>query len=278
MAFLSETDVARLSLHAKEIRKTVIEMLRDAKSGHTAGSLGMADIFAAFYFYILNHNPEEPDWEDRDRLILSNGHIVPVRYAAMAHSGYFPLEETKTLRQLESRLQGHPERTKLPGLETTSGPLGEGLGQAIGIALGARMDNRAFHTYCIASDGEQQCGVTWESAMLAGREQLASLTLVIDRNNIQISGTTQDVLPIDPLTEKYEAFGWHALLVDGNDVEMFCEAIEQAHAVTDKPSVIIAHTIPGKGVPEIEGKYEWHGKAPNAKQAQAWLQLLEKSQ
>jgi transketolase len=250
-------------------------MLSEAGSGHTAGSLGMADIFSCFYFYILNHNPENPFDENRDRLILSNGHIVPVRYASMALSGYFPYEEIKTLRKFGSRLQGHPEKTKLPGLETTSGPLGEGLSQAIGIALGAKMDNKDFHTYCLMSDGEHQCGIVWESIMLAGKEKLSNLTAVMDRNSIQITGNTEDVMPIEPIVEKYEAFGWNTVFVDGNDVEMFCEAVEEAGSFKDKPTVIIAHTISGKGIKSIEGKYEWHGKVPTKKDAEKWLKELE---
>ena len=275
MSYLSETDVVHIEQCAQEIRKKVITMLSHAGSGHTAGSLGLADIFASFYFYILKHNPEDPLWNERDRLVLSNGHVVPVQYAAMALSGYFDTDELKTLRALGSRLQGHPERTHLPGIETTSGPLGEGLSQAIGIALGARMDNAEFQTFCVMSDGEQQCGIVWEAVMLAGKEKLNTLTAVIDRNSIQISGATEDVMPVDPLNEKYEAFGWQALLVDGNNVEMFCEAVEQARAEKEKPSVIIAHTVPGKGVPEIEGDYTWHGKVPSEGVAKEWIKKIE---
>ncbi len=278
MSFLSETDVAQLELRANLIRRAVIEMLANAGSGHTAGSLGMADIFACFYFYILNHNPEDPEMEDRDRLILSNGHIAPVRYATMALSGYFPYEEINTLRKFGSRLQGHPERKSLPGLETTSGPLGEGLSQAIGITLGARMDNKDFRTYCIVSDGEHQCGIFWEAVMFAGKEKLANLTVVVDRNEIQISGNTEDVMPIEPLREKYESFGWNVIFADGNNVEMFCEAVEGASNVKDKPTVIIANTVPGKGVKEIEGKYEWHGKVPTQEEAKKWIAELESEQ
>jgi transketolase len=274
MNFLSETDVAHLEVHAKNIRKTVIEMLASAGSGHTAGPLGMADIFAALYFYILKHNPEDPAWDERDRLILSNGHIAPVRYAAMALSGYFPIEDIHTFRKFGSSLQGHPERTHLPGVETTSGPLGEGLSQAVGIALGARMDKRPFRTYCIMSDGEQQSGLVWEAAMLAGKEKLSNLIAIIDRNNIQISGETEDVMPLEPIREKYEAFNWHVVLVDGNDVEAFCDALMQTKHVEDKPSVLVAHTVPGKGIKEIEGKYEWHGKVPSESEAKKWIKEL----
>lgn len=275
MSFLSETDVVQLETHARAIRKAVIEMLAAAKSGHTAGSLGMADVFSAFYFYLLSHNPQDPEWEDRDRLILSNGHIAPVRYASMALSGYFPRDELATLRTFGSRLQGHPERAHLAGVETTSGPLGEGLGQAIGIALGARMDEKEFHTYCLMSDGEQQCGSVWEAVMFAGKERLSNLTAVVDRNGIQISGPTETVMPLEPLVEKYESFGWHTILVDGNDVEMFCEAVQHARAYTDGPTVLVAHTVPGKGVPSIEGKYEWHGRVPSDDEAKQWLAELD---
>jgi transketolase len=277
MSFLSETEVVQLTLEANSIRQTVLEMLSFAGSGHTAGSLGMADIFTAFYFNILNHNPTDPDFEDRDRLILSNGHITPVRYATMAHRGYFPLEELQTLRKLGSRLQGHPERTRLPGLETTSGPLGDGLSQAVGIALGARMDSKEFRTYCLMSDGEHQCGIVWEALMFAGKEKLSNLTVVVDRNNIQISGLTEEIMPLEPLRDKYEAFGWNVLLVDGHDVEVFCDAIDHAKAEKEKPTVILASTIPGKGVPAIEGNYEWHGKVPSEAEAKLWIAELEKA-
>lgn len=237
----------------------------------------MADIFSAFYFHILNHDPADPEKEGRDRLILSNGHIAPVRYAAMAHAGYFPLEEVLTLRRLGSRLQGHPERTHLPGLETTSGPLGDGLTQAAGMALAYRMDDTPGRIYAVMSDGEQQCGITWEAAMFAGARGLSNLTAVIDRNHIQISGTTEEVLDVDPLAEKYEAFNWNVLLVDGHTIDMFIDAIETAKSVEDKPTVIIATTIPGKGVPEIEGDYTWHGKAPTKEQAERWIAALEEA-
>ncbi|MBY0294405.1 transketolase, partial [Patescibacteria group bacterium] len=213
---LTEGTVKQLELKAEEIRETIIEMLMAAGSGHTAGPLGMADIFTAFYFYILTQDPAHPDWEERDRLVLSNGHIVPVRYAAMAHAGYFPVEECLTLRKFGSRLQGHPERMRLPGLETTSGPLGSGLSQAAGIALGARMDNKNFRVYCIMSDGEQDAGNIWEAAMFAGNNKLSNLTAVMDRNNIQIDGMTEHVMPLENLRAKYEAFNWHVIEVDGH--------------------------------------------------------------
>lgn len=261
-------------MKAEAIRETIIEMLVEAKSGHTAGPMGMADIFAALYFHILNHNPKNPEWEERDRLILSNGHIAPVRYAAMAHAGYFPLEETKTLRKFGSRLQGHPERLKLPGLETTSGPLGSGLGQAAGIALGARMDDKKFRVYCAMSDGEHDAGNLWEAAMFAGANKLSNLTGIIDRNNIQINGMTEQVMPLENLRDKYEAFGWHVLECDGNNIAAFIEVVGEAKAIYEKPTVIIAHTIPGKGIKEIEFDYTWHGKPPTREQAAKFLEEL----
>ncbi len=273
-AYISEKKVKELEGKANLIRQTVIKMLVAAGSGHTAGPLGMADIFTAFYFHILNHEPRSPSWEDRDRLILSNGHITPVRYAAMAHAGYFPIAETLTLRKFGTRLQGHPERERLPGVETTAGPLGLGLGQAAGIAYGARMDNKKFRVYCLMSDAEQQAGNIWESAMFAGNNKLSNLTAVIDRNNIQISGMTEQVMPLEPLRAKYEAFNWHVLEVDGHNIEAFVDAVEEARAIYEKPTVIIAHTIPGKGIKEIEFDYNWHGKPPKPEEAKKFLAEL----
>lgn len=274
MEYIHGTKAKEIEEKANAIRRTVIEMLVAAGSGHTAGPLGMADIFAAFYFHILAHDPKNPLWEERDRLVLSNGHIVPVRYATMAHAGYFPVSETLTLRKFGSKLQGHPERTRFPAMETTSGPLGSGLGQAAGIALGAKMDGKKFRVYCLMSDGEQDAGNTWESAMFAAANRLSNLTAVIDRNNIQIDGMTEDVMPLESLRAKYEAFGWHVLEVDGHNVEAFVGAVGEAHAIYEKPTVIIAHTIPGKGVPDIEFDYRWHGKPPSAEEAKRFLAEL----
>ena len=274
MPHISDEKIKELELKANEIRQSVIEMLLEAGSGHTAGPLGMADIFTAFYFHILNHDPKNPEMEDRDRLILSNGHIVPIRYATMAHAGYFPIEELKTLRKFGSRLQGHPEREKLPGLETTSGPLGSGLGQASGIALGARMDDKKFHTYCLMSDGEHDAGNIWESVMFAGKNKLSNLTGVIDRNNIQINGMTEDVMPLEPFREKYESFGWHVIDINGHNMEEIVNATEEAKAIYEKPTLIMAHTIPGKGIKEMEFDYTWHGKPPSADEAKKFLKEL----
>ena len=264
--FLEET--------ANKIRQTIIETLVEAGSGHSAGPLGMADIFTALYFHILKHDPQNPDWPDRDRLILSNGHICPVRYAAMAHAGYFPIKELKTLRKINSRLQGHPHRTTLPGAETTSGPLGSGLSQSIGIALAAKLDKKKYRVYCLTSDGEHDAGNTWEAIMFAGKNRISNLTVVIDRNNIQIDGYTEDVMPLEALRAKYEAFRWHVLEVDGHNIQEFVDAVSEAKAIYEKPTVIIAHTIPGKGVSFMENDYLWHGKPPNKEEARTALTEL----
>ena len=269
--YISEEKTQELEIKANEARELLIEMLTEAGSGHTAGPLGMADIFTAMYFHILNHDPKNPDMPDRDRLMLSNGHITPIRYAVMAMAGYFPVEELKTLRKFGSRLQGHPERERLPGVETTSGPLGSGLGQAVGYAYSARMDGRKFRTYCLMSDGEQEEGSVWESVMFAGQYKLSNLTAVIDRNNIQIDGMTESVMPLESLRAKYEAFNWHVLEVDGHNIEAFVDAIEEAKAIYEKPTVIIAHTIPGKGIKEIEFDYKWHGVPPKPEEAQKFI-------
>ena len=274
MPHLHDDKLKELELKAVQIRESIIEMLLAAGSGHTAGPLGMADIFTALYFHILKHDPANPDWAERDRLILSNGHIVPVRYAAMAHAGYFPVDELKTLRKLGSRLQGHPERERLPGLETTSGPLGSGLGQAAGIAYAARLDQAKFHTFCVMSDGEHEEGNLWESIMFVGKYQLSNLTAIIDRNNIQIDGMTEKVMPLESLHRKYGAFNWHVMEVDGHNMREFAEAVDEAKAIYERPTVIIAHTIPGKGIPEIEFDYKWHGMPPNQEQAKKFLHEL----
>lgn len=263
-----------LELKATKARELVISTLLEAGSGHSAGPLGMADIFVAFYFHILNHDPKNPEWADRDRLVLSNGHICPIRYVVMAMAGYFPVEELKTLRKINSRLQGHPHRTSLPGMETTSGPLGEGISQSIGMALSAKLNKKNYHIYCITSDGEHQEGNTWEAAMFAAKNKLDNLTVVIDRNNIQIDGYTENVMPLEFLRAKYESFNWHVQEVDGHNVRAFVDTINQARAVHQKPSAIIAHTIPGRGVDFMENKFEWHGKPPNEEEANKALKEL----
>lgn len=274
MTHLHDQTVKTLEERAVKIRESIISMLLEAKSGHSAGPLGMADIFTAMYFQILNHDPKNPDLPDRDRLVLSNGHICPVQYATMAHAGYFPLEELGTLRKFGTRLQGHPHRAALPGIETTGGPLGSGLSQAVGMTLAARMDKKDIWVYCLMSDGEHDAGNTWEAVMLAGKEKLYRLIAVMDRNNIQIDGFTEDIMPLESVRAKYEAFNWHVIEIDGHNFEQIIGAVEEAKAIYEKPKMIIAHTIPGKGVSFMERKFEWHGIPPNKEQAEKALSEL----
>ena len=268
---LTDEKIKFLTEKARDIRVSIIEMLVNAGSGHSAGPLGMADIFATLYFFIMRHNPLEPEWQDRDRLILSNGHINPVLYATMAHAGYFPISELSTLRKFGSRLQGHPHREFLPMLETSSGPLGAGLSQAVGMAIADRISSRAGGDrsnlpdrffYCLLSDGELDEGNSWEAILLASKERLGNLIVIVDRNNIQIDGYTEDVMPLDSVVHKFEAFGWHAEEIDGHNFAEIVSSIGRAQAVFDGPSVIVARTIPGKGVSFMERDYKWHGNPP----------------
>ncbi|KKU50330.1 MAG: transketolase [Candidatus Sungbacteria bacterium RIFCSPLOWO2_02_FULL_47_9] len=262
MSYLNDEKIKFLEEKANAVRMSIIEMLLAAGSGHTAGPLGMADIFTALYFHILKHDPKNPEWPERDFLVLSNGHICPVQYAAMAHAGYFPIEELLTLRKFGTRLQGHPHREKLPGIEVSSGPLGSGLGQAVGIAIGLKMDKKPNQVVCIMGDGEQDCGIVWESLMLAGKHHLDNLTVVIDRNNIQIDGMTEDIMPLEPMRAKYEAFNWHVIDLNAHNFQDINSAFEEARGIYEKPVILLAHTIPGKGIPEIEFDYRWHGNPP----------------
>ncbi|MDQ5885632.1 MAG: transketolase [Patescibacteria group bacterium] len=267
--------IDELELKAVQIREDIIRMLEHAGSGHSAGPLGLADIFTALYFDILKHDPKKPAWDERDVLLLSNGHCVPVRYAAMARAGYFEVDELLTLRRLGSRLQGHPERTKLPGLENTSGPLGCGLSQAIGMALAMRMDKQHHRwLYVVMGDGELDEGNIWEAAMLGSKYKLNNIIGIIDRNNIQIDGPTEHVMPLEDLRGKWESFGWHVIEIDGNNIEAFIDACAMARAVIEKPVIIIAHTIPGKGVDFMEYDFHWHGAPPNKEQAKEALHEL----
>lgn len=272
-----ELTIKQIEDKARNIRINIIRMLEAAGSGHTAGPLGLSDIFAALYFNILNIRADEPNWADRDLLVLSNGHCVPVQYSAMSERGYFDRDELLTLRKFGSRLQGHPERKSLPGIETTSGPLGCGLSQASGYAYSLQyLDKNAKRfVYCVMSDGELDEGNSWEAAMFAGKYQLAQLVAIVDRNNIQISGSTENVMPLEDLRGKWESFGWHVQEVDGHNIESIIEATSMARAITNRPSVIIAHTIPGKGVDFMEYDYKWHGMAPNKEQAERALTKLQ---
>lgn len=272
----TQLTVRQLEEKAEQIREDIIRMLEHAGSGHSAGPLGLSDIFAALYFNILNYDPKNPEWDDRDVFFLSNGHCVPVQYAAMTEAGFFPKEELMTLRKLGSRLQGHPERTKLPGLENTSGPLGSGLSQGAGYAYTLQYINKETHrfVYVVTGDGELDEGNIWEAAMFAGKYKLSQLIVMVDRNNIQIDGTTEYVMPLEDLRGKWESFGWHVQEIDGHNIESVIDAVGMAKAITNKPSVIIAHTIPGKGVDFMEYDYHWHGTPPNSDQAKEALKKL----
>ena len=268
--------IAQLEQKANMIRKDIITMLEHAGSGHSAGPLDLAELVTTLYFEIMNVRPKEPEWKDRDVFFLSNGHCVPVQYAVMAEAGYFPKEELMTLRKRGSRLQGHPERTKLPGLENTSGPLGSGLSQAAGYAYSLQYLDNALHRFVYVStgDGELDEGNIWEAAMFAGKYKLSQLVVFVDRNNIQIDGNTEDVMPLEDLAGKWQSFGWHVQEIDGHNIDSIIDAASMARAITNRPSVIIMHTIPGKGVDFMEYDYHWHGMPPNSQQAKDALRKL----
>ncbi|MFH1408492.1 MAG: transketolase [Nanoarchaeota archaeon] len=268
------TDMKTLKLMANTVRQDIIRSLHEAKSGHSAGSMGMADVFTAFYFAVLNHDPKNPKWEGRDYFLLSAGHICPGLYAAMANAGYFPKEELMTLRKLGTRLQGHPHRTDLPGLESTSGPLGEGISQAAGMAYALKMDNKPNTVFCLTSDGEQQEGNVWEGIMFAAKNKLDNLVCIMDRNFIQIDGNTEDVMPLEPLGDKYRAFNWNVIDIDGNDMAQIVAALEKGRAHKGSPTMILAKNIPGKGVSFMEGDHNWHGRPPNTEEKELALKEL----
>ncbi len=256
------TDLKTLRLKANDIRMDILKALVAAGSGHTAGPLGMADVFTALYFNVANINPAEPHWPQRDRIVLSNGHICPVLYTTMAHAGFFPVEELLTLRKLGTRLQGHPHREALPGLENTSGPLGSGTSQASGMALAFKLDKTNQHVWCLTSDGQQPKGNTWEGVMFAASKHLENLTVIMDRNYIQIDGKTEEIMPLDPLADKYRSFNWNVLEIDGHNMEAIIDAMNQSKHMHDKPTLILADVVPGKGVSFMENDYVWHGKPP----------------
>jgi transketolase len=275
MQVASRQSLTELELHANSVRQNIIRSLLAAGSGHSAGPLDMADIFTALYFAVLRHDPRKPQWEGRDRLLLSCGHIAPVRYAAMAEAGYLPVEELLTLRKFGTRLQGHPERVRLPAVETTSGPLGEGLAQGTGMAVAAKLDKKDWRVYVVTSDAEHQCGLHWEAVMTAGKFGLDNLMNIVDRNFIQIDGNTEAVMPLEPLAAKYRSFNWEVFECDGNNIADFLATVERAKRIKGRPSVIIAHTVPGKGVSYMEGDYTWHGRPPNKEQADQALRELQ---
>lgn len=271
---LSDEEIKKLELTANSIREDIIKALVEAGSGHSAGPLGLTDIFTSLYFHVLNIDPKNPSWNQRDRLVLSCGHTAPVLYTTLAHRGFFPREELSTLRKLGSRLQGHPHRESLPGLETTSGPLGSGLSQASGMAMAGKMDKKNWRVICVMSDGEQDEGNTWEAVMFAAKYKLDNLIAIMDRNNIQIDGFTEDVMPLDSLKAKYESFGWFVIEIDGHNIQAIINAFDEAKTIHGKPTLILAHTIPGKGVNFMENDFNWHGKPPNADEAKKALHEL----
>ncbi len=269
------TDIKILKAKARAIRVNIIKLLAEAQSGHSAGPLGLSDVFTALYFNVLNHDPKRPNWRDRDRVIVSCGHICPVWYATLAEAGYFAKRELWTFRKINSRLQGHPEYRSIAGVENSAGPLGQGVSLAVGMAYALRHFSKSgSQVYLISSDGEQNEGQTWEAVMFAAKHKLPNLTMLLDRNNIQIDGNTEDIMPLESLREKYEAFNWRVLEVDGHNIQEVIDACNAAKAIVEKPVCIICHTIPGKGVKFMEGKYEWHGKAPNKEEAEKALQQL----
>jgi len=267
-------DVKALKYMSNTIRQDIIRMLVESKSGHPAGSLGLADVFTALYFNVMKHDPKKPHWEDRDRLVLSNGHVCPVLYASLANAGYFPKEQLTTLRKLGSPLQGHPHKGALPGIENSSGPLGQGISMAVGMAIVGKREGRKWRVFTVTGDGEHNEGQVWEALLLAYKYKLNNLIVIVDRNSIQIDGTTEDVLPLDPFADKYRAFGWNVIEVDGNDMGAILGAFGSVPA-NERPTVIIADTVPGKGVSFMEGQYGWHGKSPNKEEGDKAIKELE---
>lgn len=271
---MSRTTQTTLQKMANQLRQDVIGMLLAAGSGHSAGPLDLADIAAALYFHVLKVDPKNPTDPNRDRLFVSCGHTAPIWYAALARAGFFPVKELATLRKLGTRLQGHLDRLTVPGVESSAASLGQGLSIACGAAYAGRLNGQRYQTYCVLSDGEHDEGSTWEAAMFAGHYRLEHLTAIIDRNNIQIDGRTEDIMQLEPLRDKYEAFGWHVLEIDGHNIEQVIDACEEAKAIIEQPVCIIAHTIPGKGVDFMEFDYKWHGSPPDKKQGKEALKQL----
>lgn len=266
---------AELKETAKKLRRHVITMIATAGSGHPGGSLSAADIITALYFKILRYDPENPQWSDRDRFILSKGHAAPILYAALAESGYFPTAELATLRKLDSRLQGHADRKFTPGVEMSAGSLGMGLSFAIGVALTARLNSKTYRTYVLLSDGECEEGQTWEAALSAAHFRLDNLTAIVDYNGIQLSGWTRDIMNLEPFLRKWQAFGWRTIDIDGHDFDQILSACQRAEKTKNKPTLIIAHTIKGKGVSFMENNVAFHGKAPTREEAEKALKELE---
>ena len=257
-------DLQELQALCKEVRRDIVKMTAAAGSGHPGGSLSSVELLVSLYFAKMRHDPQRPDWANRDRFVLSKGHVAPVLYSVLARSGYFPIDELLTLRKLGSRLQGHPHMLSLPGLDNSSGSLGQGLSQANGLALAARLNGQDYRVYCLLGDGELQEGQVWEAIMTAAHYKLANVCAIVDYNNLQIDGTVEEIIGLDPLDDKWKAFNWHVISIDGHDIEQVLAAYDEAESIKDKPTVIIAKSIKGKGVSFMENVAGWHGKAPNA--------------
>ena len=266
MGYHTEALIAELSQVANVLRRSVMDEVYHAQSGHIGGSLSAADIVAALYFHQMKLDPERPDWEKRDRFILSKGHAAPILYAALAHRGFFPVAELNTARALDSRLQGHPDRLKTPGVEMSSGALGHGLSIGTGLALAAKLKGEPHRIYVYLGDGEIQAGVIWEGAMAAAKYKLQNLTAILDYNDVQLDGFVHDIMPLEPLVEKWRSFGWHTLELDGHNMRQILEALDEVENIHDRPTVLIAHTTKSKGVSFMENRSEWHGKPPNREQ------------
>ena len=269
-----DLSIPELEKMAKQLRRHVIRMIATAGSGHPGGSLSAADIVTALYFKVLRHDPKNPHWPDRDRFVLSKGHVAPILYAALAECGYFPVEELSTLRKLGSRLQGHTDMRLIPGVEMSAGSLGQGLSFGIGMTLAGRLDKRDYHVYVLLGDGECEEGQIWEAAMLAPDFKIDNLTAIVDNNGIQLSGRCCDIMGLEPLAEKWRAFNWHVIEIDGHDMKQVVQALNEARKIKGKPTAIIAHTIKGKGVSFMEGNVDFHGKAPNTQETEIALKEL----
>lgn len=277
MTLYDDQTIQMLESKANLLRRHIIKMTFAAQSGHPGGSLSYADIVTALFFKVMRHRPSEPNWEDRDKFVLSKGHAAPVYYAALAESGYFPVEDLLSLRKLGSHLQGHPCRKKTPGVEMSTGSLGQGLSVTNGMALAAKLDRRMTRIFCLMGDGELQEGQNWEAAMLASHYKLDNITAFVDRNKMQIDGPTEQIMSLEPLVDKWKAFGWNVLEINGHDMRQILDACDAATHFTGKPTMIIAHTIKGKGVSFMEGAIAFHGKAPNADEYRIALKELGES-
>jgi transketolase len=274
MPYHREALILELEEHARRLRVDVLDMVHRAQSGHPGGSLSAADILAALYFHHLNIDPLQPNWAERDRFILSKGHAAPALYAALARRGYFEAAELATLRQIDSRLQGHPDRLKTPGVDMNAGALGHGLPVGVGLALAAKMAGQSWRTYVLLGDGETQAGVIWEGALFANKLHLDNLTAILDLNDVQLDGRCHDIMPMEPVVDKWRAFGWAVLETDGHNMARVCDALDEAQHIHDRPTIIVAHTVKGKGVSYMEGQSKWHGRPPTDQEYATALQEL----